>query len=60
MVRERRCFWDITDFLRIDSVPAHLTSGVVRIRRGGQAETVLNFDEVRSILVGSKFAQLVE
>jgi LPS sulfotransferase NodH len=60
MVRERRRFRDITDFLRIDSVPANLTSGVVRIRRGGQAETVLNFDEVRSILVGSKFAQLVE
>jgi len=60
LVRDPGCFHQIGDFLAVNSREQIPQSTLARIRRAGHREVISNYDQVRQILVNSKFAGLLE
>ena len=60
LIKDRTHFRQIVDFLSIDSMETAPESPLVKIRQGGPAETVLNFDEVRDVLSKSRFCEFIQ
>lgn len=60
LLRDPSNFNNIFEFLSVDSQNLISQSTLIKIRNGGHHEVVTNYDEVKSVLVGSKFASLLE
>jgi O-antigen/teichoic acid export membrane protein/LPS sulfotransferase NodH len=60
LLRDPAHFGPIWDFLSIKSKEHIPQSTLLKIRRGGQCDVISNYDEVKEVLVNSKFAELVE
>jgi len=60
LLRDQGFFHRIGDFLSINSRQQIPQSALTKIRRSGHRDVIGNYDQVREILVNSKFAELLE
>lgn len=60
LVRDQACFQRIEDFLSIDSGQKIPHSALTKIRKAGHRDVIGNYDQVKEVLVNSKFAGLLE
>lgn len=60
LVRDQSRFHLIGDFLAINSRQQIPQSSLTKIRRAGHRDVIGNYDQVREVLVNSKFAGLLE
>lgn len=60
LLRDPSNFNDIFEFLSVESKDLMSLSNLIKIRKGGHHEVISNYDEVKEVLVGSKFASLLE
>ncbi len=60
LVASQLRFADVLRFLEIQSSVELLESNIVKTRLGSQRQVIRNYDEVRRVLEGSRFAHLLE
>lgn len=60
LVRDQAYFHLIGDFLSINSRQQIPQSALAKIRREGHRDVIRNYDQVKEVLVNSKFASLLE
>jgi hypothetical protein len=60
LVRDQTNFHAIGDFLSIDSRQQVPQSALTKIRKAGHRDVIGNYEQVRQVLVNSKFAGLLE
>lgn len=60
LLRDQAHFRPILEFLSIKLEEQLPQSTLVKIRRGGHRDAISNYDEVKDVLAGSKFAELLE
>jgi hypothetical protein len=60
LFRDKTHFQPILDFLSIISDDHLGQSNLVKIRRGGQRDVIMNYDEVQEALANTKFAAFLE
>jgi LPS sulfotransferase NodH len=60
LLRDQSHFSLIIDFLSINTDGCAPSSDLLRIRRGGHADVISNYDEVKEALAGSAFAELIQ
>jgi len=60
LARDQAYFHRIGDFLSINSRQQIPQSALTKIRRGGHRDVIGNYDQVKEVLVNSKFAGLLE
>ena len=60
LVRNHTLFLRIADFLSIDAEQQIPKSALTKIRKEGHRDVIRNYDEVKEVLVNSKFAGLLE
>jgi LPS sulfotransferase NodH len=60
LVRDRDRFNPIWNFMAIDTLGYLPPPKLVKIRRGGHAEVIRNYNEVKAVLMDSAFANLID
>jgi hypothetical protein len=60
LLRDQANFGQILNFLSIDPQEQKTQSTVVKIRRGGHRDVIKNYEEVKHVLAGSKFAAMLD
>ena len=60
LVRNHTLFLRIADFLSINAEQQIPKSALTKIRKEGHRDVIRNYDEVKEVLVNSKFAGLLE
>ena len=60
LLRDPTHFDTILDFLAIEPSENASESSVVKIRKGGHRNVIINYDEVKELLASSKFAGMLE
>jgi LPS sulfotransferase NodH len=60
LLRDQSNFQRIWDFLSVPPAERSAQSTLVKIRKGGHREVIINYDEVKQSLANTKFAGLLE